>query len=538
MVEVKVQQGWLRGEKLDTVTGDGQYYSFKGIPYAQPPLGKLRFKAPLPPLPWDGVREAKEHGAKCPQIDIFSFVFQPGNEDCLHLSVYTPELTPEVPLPVIVFIHGGCFKSGSGNSKNYAGDFLVSRGVILVTMNYRLDALGFLCLDTEEVPGNAGMKDQVAALRWVRDNIRNFGGDPANVTLMGHSSGAACAGLHLLSPMSKGLFNRVIIMSGSPTCDWAVPFEPQKRAFILGKELGLETDDPSILLEFLQNVPVENLINTSPYVLSFEERNDNILKMVHFTPVIEKNFGQEQFLTDDPIKLLKDGKINDVDVFLGHTSEESLIYISTFEEYLKKLILSHNRYPEILVPRKIQLMCTAKQILDLSKRIHDFYFEGKSINIDTMKEFIRYCSDAGYIYDINSFMSKLAKVGSGRRYMYRFSGISDRNIYGNPGLKYGIKGAGHLDDMVHLMPTQLVKVKLEKNSKAYDLIQLTTTVFSNFAKYGNPTPDASLGVTWPKYDSTNQAFVDIGDTLTVGSHPAGEALDFWRSIYEEVRLDY
>ena len=192
-----------------------------------------------------------------------------GNEDCLYLNVYSPDIMPTAPVPVMVFIHGGGFKSDSGNDENYGPDFLVTHGVVLVTLNYRLEALGFLCLDTAEVPGNAGLKDQVAALRWVRDNIASFGGDPKNVTLFGESAGGSSTCLHIISPMSKGLFKKAASLSGVPFNDWFLSFVSQKRAFVLGKDLGFETNDPAELLDFLQSVPVEKLIGTNPIVFSF-----------------------------------------------------------------------------------------------------------------------------------------------------------------------------------------------------------------------------------------------------------------------------
>ncbi|KAJ8725216.1 hypothetical protein PYW07_016174 [Mythimna separata] len=187
--QIKVEQGWLEGELLDLVTGDGQYYSFKGIPYALPPNGTRRFKAPQPPVSWTGVRSAKQHGSVCPQLDILTSTFHPGSEDCLFLNVYSPNTTPEKLFPVIFFIHGGSYKFGSGDVDTYGADFLVRKDVVLVTINYRLDALGFLNLGTEEVPGNAGLKDQVAAMKWVQRNIKYFGGDENQVTIMGQSAG-------------------------------------------------------------------------------------------------------------------------------------------------------------------------------------------------------------------------------------------------------------------------------------------------------------------------------------------------------------
>ncbi|CAB3255022.1 unnamed protein product [Arctia plantaginis] len=424
MVKVKVQQGWLCGEQLDTVQGDGQYYSFKGIPYAEPPLGKLRFKAPRPPLPWNDTRQATEHGPKCPQMDfLITQELIPGSEDCLYLNVYTPDLKPVSPLAVMVFIHGGGYKSGAA----------------------------------------------------------------------------------------------------------------QKRAFILGKELGLETNDPNVLLEFLQNVPVEQLIDVNPTILSFEDFNNNPFKMFSFTPVVEKDFGEEHFITENPLKILKDGKINDVDVFIGHTNNETLVGINYFEE---KLLKNYNRYPDCVVPRKLLYECTADQILHLSEKIHLYYFNGKPIGIDTMKELITYGNHTSFVYDINLFLSKLAEVSKSRKYMYTFSCVSERNVYGKQGLKYGIQGASHLDDLMYLFYANLHNVKLEKNTKEYDLVQLVCKVFTNFAKYGNPTPDSSLGVTWPEYDNTTKSFVDIGDKLTIGADSEKEAIEFWRNLYASVGSEY
>ncbi|KAJ8723120.1 hypothetical protein PYW08_003032 [Mythimna loreyi] len=535
MVEVKVQQGWLSGEVKETITGDGKYYSFKGIPYAQPPLGKLRFKAPQPPLPWEGIRKATDHGPTCPQKCIFTEAIIPGSEDCLYLNVYSPDIMPTSPLPVMVFIHGGGYKSGSGNDDNYGPDFLVPHGVILVTINYRLEALGFLCLDTEEVPGNAGLKDQVAALRWVRDNIGSFGGDPNNVTVFGESAGGASTCFHVISPMSKGLFKKAIAMSGVPFCDWSASFVPQKRAFMLGKELGFETNDPNELLDFLQSVPAEKLIHTNPVVLSFEEINNNILKLYHFTPVIEKDFGQEHFLTEDPLEALKNKRINDVDVLIGFTSEETTVGIALLEQSILK---QYNRYPELLVPRKILMKSTPETVLEISKRIHDYYFKENSINVEVMREFITYANHACFVYDISRFVSHLPKVGNGRRYMYKFSCISNRNVYASGGLKYGIQGAAHLDDLMYLLNANKHNLKVESNSKEYELIKFVCTVFTNFAKHGNPTPDSSLGITWPEYDNSAKAYVEIGDTLTVKTAPEADAVAFWKSIFEYAGLEF
>ncbi|MEG3082056.1 carboxylesterase family protein [Sphingomonas sp. PB2P12] len=213
---VATQQGTLRGE----VTEDGRHL-FRGIPYAEPPTGPLRWKPPQPMRRWTRARDATKSAPSCPQVDrgwntqAASFA----SEDCLYLEVATPDLKPGRPLPVMVWIHGGSNYAGGGAGTIQSG--MVRKGVVLVSLQYRLGALGFLSHPslTREgggASGNYGLMDQQAALRWVRANIAAFGGDPANVTLFGESAGAMDVGLHLLSPGSRGLFAKAIEESGTP----------------------------------------------------------------------------------------------------------------------------------------------------------------------------------------------------------------------------------------------------------------------------------------------------------------------------------
>jgi len=206
----------------------GAVVAFKGIPFAAPPVGDLRWRAPQPAKSWTGMKKADTFGASCIQSNYrrlpWTKEFMTDNEtseDCLYLNVWAPAKKSGTPLPVLVFIHGGAFAGGAGEIKVYDGANLAQAGIVFVTINYRVNILGFLASPelSAEFPhhgsGNYGLLDQVAALQWVKDNIRAFGGDPGNVTICGQSAGAASVHYLTASPLAKGLFQRAIAESGS-----------------------------------------------------------------------------------------------------------------------------------------------------------------------------------------------------------------------------------------------------------------------------------------------------------------------------------
>ena len=214
---VRIAQGALAGASTNGVA------AFRAIPYAAPPVGALRWKAPVAPKPWRGVRAATAFGPVCPQppVDWAGHDLDRTSEDCLTLSVWTPKLAPSARLPVMVWFHGGGYTTGAGSQSTYEGTKLARRGVVIVTVNYRLGALGFLAHPalTAESPlhssGNYGLLDQVAALKWVRANIAHFGGNPNNVTIFGQSAGGGSAMLLTVSPLARGLFHKAMFESGS-----------------------------------------------------------------------------------------------------------------------------------------------------------------------------------------------------------------------------------------------------------------------------------------------------------------------------------
>jgi para-nitrobenzyl esterase len=217
--QVKLTNGFVEGT-TDPAT---KVRAFKGIPYAAPPVGDLRWKAPQAPIPWSGVRKADAFGPRCMQGSIFDdMVFRDEmSEDCLVLNVWTPAARATAKLPVMVWIHGGGFQAGSGSEPRQDGAKLAAKGVVVVSLNYRMGVFGFFAHpeltkeSTYGASGNYGLMDQVAALQWVKANAAAFGGDPGNVTIFGESAGSLSVCALMASPLARGLFHKAIGESGA-----------------------------------------------------------------------------------------------------------------------------------------------------------------------------------------------------------------------------------------------------------------------------------------------------------------------------------
>ncbi len=255
---VRTDNGVVRGA---AVSGD---YQFLGLPYAAPPIAYLRWRRPHRPAPWRGVRDATQFAPSCPQPVNLSVPPGPQSEDCLYLNVYTPTLRPEAGRPVLVWIHGGGL-TGDG-ARNYDGSKLAADGAVVVTINYRLGALGFLAHPALAhrpggPTGNYGLMDQIAALRWVRDNIAQFGGDPHNVTIAGQSAGGLSVLALLVSQRSHGLFQRAIVQSGA----FGLNQVPLADAEVAGEAFAAQAGCPDQTAECLRRLPVSALLSSFPH---------------------------------------------------------------------------------------------------------------------------------------------------------------------------------------------------------------------------------------------------------------------------------
>lgn len=250
---VQIEDGLIQGRVMQSRSGV-PFNAFLRIPFAEPPVGPLRFRSPVPKQPWNGVLDGTMFGPMC--IQQFSGLF--GSEDCLQLNVFTKNLPPTSELkPVIAFIHGGGFEGGT--ALNHRPEYLMDRDLILVTIQYRLGAFGFMALERPDIAGNQGLKDQTLALRWIQSNIHHFGGDPNRVTLGGLSAGSVSVVGHMVSPMSQGLFQNVIAQSGSVASHMRPEFNNIELVKDVATRVNCPTESIDAMVTCLENVSNVNL---------------------------------------------------------------------------------------------------------------------------------------------------------------------------------------------------------------------------------------------------------------------------------------
>ncbi|MBV9412535.1 MAG: carboxylesterase/lipase family protein [Acidimicrobiia bacterium] len=344
MTIVETATGSVQGRVKDGIS------EFRGIPYAAPPVGELRFRPPQPVQPWTGVRDATRFGPTAPQNQgamesLFNAEPLPMNEDCLTLNVWTPACD-DAKRPVMLWIHGGAFLFGTGATPWYDGRSFARDDVVLVTINYRLGAFGFLHVDGQ---GNNGILDQVAALEWVRDNIAAFGGDPGNVTVFGESAGAMSVGTLMGLPAAKGLFVKAIPESGAAHAARTAEDAEQLAAEML-VELGVDNGPRAV--DRLRDLPVDALLQAQTKIVEREMSTSG--RGIPFAPVVDG-----VVLPEPPIDAIGKGQAAGVRVLVGTTREEWKLFTMMDPEIanldddgaarrLRRLINDSARAPEVI----------------------------------------------------------------------------------------------------------------------------------------------------------------------------------------------
>lgn len=507
---VTVKQGKLAGAVLKSALGS-LYIAFREIPFAAPPIGDLRFKDPQPPQPWTGIKDTSQLKTYiCSQqeeVEPFKFF---GNEDCLYLNVYTNSLNQSKP--VMFWIHGGAFVVGNSSfQKGSRPDYLLAKDVVVVSTNYRLGAFGFLNLGHRVAPGNQGLKDIIAALKWVKENISNFGGDPNNVTIFGVSAGGVLVHSLLLSPCARGLFHKAIMHSGSIRCSWAMNQSLPERGFKLASLLGKDSCDPEEVVKFLRTVPAEDIVKAQASVLTREETLSHNLAFG-----INNDEVAENPVLPEPIEqLLK--KDADVPVIISYTSHEFIMFMKDISE---KSLSIYNEY----LPTHVKTLGTLKKLGDeeiknLFNVVKDRYFEGKPIDKEKLYGLSNFMTDTFFGIPAILMLEDRVKRLTAPNYFCKFSYIGNEKTSTDLLVTRHISGASHVDDIAYLL--YLPKCKTENpdppavGTKDRITLERMTRMWTNFAKTGQPTSiqDEFVNVNWKPATANDLCYLDIGNEL-------------------------
>ncbi|KAL4715845.1 hypothetical protein ACJJTC_014577 [Scirpophaga incertulas] len=501
---VTVNNGRLKGKKCQT-ENNKEFFVFKGIPYAKPPVGDLRFSVPVPPESWEGIRDATQDCNICAQFDKLTQNVI-GDEDCLYLNVYTPTLSnnDSGPLPVMVFIHGGGFLFGHGTDDSAHGpDYLIEKNVVVVSFNYRLGIFGFLCLDHKDAPGNMGLRDQVLALKWVQKNIKIFNGDPENVTVFGFSAGGASIEYLILSPMAKGLFHKCIAQSGSSLLPWAHSRKIKALAHKLVQ--GKAINDDEQLLKHLKGMSAKELVLVSTQAIISNFWRGGI--HFGFVPTVETSGQWETFLDENPYDLLSQGKLMKVPYIAGVCSREGLLTLPHAAERLANLCKDKN-FIDFL---HFDVDNTEKT--ELQNKLKQIYLESDQTYGGSDAFAIDFFSDVDFFGGGFVSMTLIAKATS-PVYFYEFAYDGGLNYLKK---KYNInkEGACHGDDGGYLIKSNVLGGPISETDKI--VRKRLVEMWTNFARCGDPTPIVNDLITtkWEPIAETGIVFMYIDDKLTM-----------------------
>ncbi|XP_046740690.1 esterase E4-like [Diprion similis] len=536
--EVTISQGILQGKTM-TTRYNRRVSAFLGVPYAQPPTGNRRFANPVAADGWNGIRNASVDSNKCPQVSGDDVV---GDEDCLYLNIYKPELSENTTsrlLPVIVYIHGGQFMSGSDVSLVYGPEYLLDKDLILVTLNYRLGVLGYLSTGDTVASGNWGLKDQVLALKWVQSNVKYFGGDPDEVTLFGQSSGAASVHLLTMSDATIGLFHRYITDSGSALGAWA--YKPSGlysgRAFDLGKYVGCSNTSTDSLIECLRTVDFFD-ITASDQELYLWQSYPSILWVPTDEPDIDG-----AVLTDSPQNLIRDGRVQDLPWLSGVCQDDGLVESIAFyqnETLLDDFLANFDcALPSVLNWNHLPGWGAAWVEPIKSYYFNDFKAD-KNVILANLTVLL---TEIIFHYPAYDALQQQFATNVNPQYFYNFDyrgALSMSYVYSGTTVDYGV---AHGDDLIHLFPrTQTFSSFNETRSKEdYEMVDIMVELWTSFAIEGKPTTSAFGNDTnWEPFSITKNNNLRIGNksdlTLTVEYSYFKERLQFWDELFSKVKL--
>ncbi|XP_047994237.1 juvenile hormone esterase-like [Leguminivora glycinivorella] len=488
--DVETSSGVARGYLLPRPP----HYAFLGLPYARAPQPHTRFRAAESPVRWDGVFEAA-YRVRCAQPG------QRGDPACLVLNVFAPERAAAAAAagPVLVHLHAGHFATGWGS---HSAPPRLLQEFVVVTLNHRLGADGFLCLGTRAAPGNAGLKDLVAALEWIHDNIEKFGGDASQVTLYGTGAGAAAAELLLLSGAIDGYVQRAILEGGSALAPAALAADPAGAALQVAEALGYEDDGTKTnehLTDFYQNIPVEKTLNYSN----------------RFAPCVESVAEYSSaLLIKDPREILQTGIFKSIPLLIAYSKERSLDDDEMFQTLPHKF--------EDLLPNNL-LFDSEELKKRVGEQVQETYFGGQEAGADIIEHFESYMNDVFAAYPAVKSAALHAAASDAPVYLMEFKPRDQTNtIY------------------------QYVFGKESLNEVEEEIAVKLVTMWSNFLKFSDPTPleTSILPEIWrpvtvrirnerPDISTAACLVLDLSQvTLEMGVPSSGHTLPIWDHIYE------
>ena len=530
-VVARTNEGFIVGQTARSAAGK-DYVAFRGIPYARPPVGELRFQPPQRHPGWYLPRRAFSHGSVCSQIEADAEEPLVGDEDCLFLNVYSRRKVPlwsnigglvSGELPVMVFIHGGSYRSSSGDDRFYGPSYLMDEDIVLVTINYRLGVFGFMTTYDAASPGNYGILDQVMALQWVQDNIAGFGGDPKTVTIFGQSAGSVGVSLLVLSPLTKGLFHHAISQSGAALANFGASGRRQGFTEDLAEKVDCPTENTEALVACLKQVPARTLLAAAdPNVHMYQPRVD---------PEADR-----PLLPEDPQLILERGDFNLVPWMQGVTKEEGWFFVPTFAANPALLagIQAGNTFAwgllaDILTSSANNILdCGANPLVETLK-VNDFYSDEGGPGISSLLPIAEVFSDLFFNAPMWVESSLASRHTAVYRYVFEYKGPG-RLFFGDiSALGVSDTDPGHGDDLMYLFSWRELPLEVA-GTPNHNMIRNMVSLWTSFARTGRPSTLSTNTPDWPILTEQSQRHMRLDLALRLGERLFEERVNFWLSI--------